>query len=286
MTQLSAISVQQTPVLSDIQFDILRMTGTDAVDFLQRISTNDFTRFRSGMVQHTLLVSDKGRIIDTLLVLHRGDDLLILVSTGMAHQVIEFLNKYIIMDDVTVIDESRNIIAQMSEGVLSGGYPAEYFGMKVTITLRHINDAVQTRSTNRQRAIDQWRITNGIPKAGKEIAQEYNPLELNLWDWISFTKGCYIGQEVIARLDTYKKIQRTLCSFHSKDPVQEGQLIMDAEGAEIGKVTTVVAGNDGVIGLCIVRMKHAMIHRSHVLKQSMTSIEIDRVFQKGYDGAN
>ena len=52
------------------------------------------------------------------------------------------------------------------------------------------------------------RIENGIPSAGKELSEQINPLEARLESQISFTKGCYIGQEVIARIDTYKSFKR------------------------------------------------------------------------------
>ena len=66
--------------------------------------------------------------------------------------------------------------------------------------------------------IEALRISNGVPEFGKELTNKYNPLEGNLINSISFNKGCYIGQEVIARLDTYKKIQNILCLIEFKSP--------------------------------------------------------------------
>ncbi|MCZ6776179.1 MAG: hypothetical protein O7D34_06965, partial [Ignavibacteria bacterium] len=59
-------------------------------------------------------------------------------------------------------------------------------------------------------AYDAFRISRGIPAFGAEISNAFNPYEAGLAHAISFTKGCYIGQEVIARLDTYEKVQREL----------------------------------------------------------------------------
>ena len=55
-----------------------------------------------------------------------------------------------------------------------------------------------------------FRIKNLIPKSGNEIIDSYNPLDLGLERLIDFSKGCYVGQEVIARLDTYKKVQNIM----------------------------------------------------------------------------
>ena len=57
-------------------------------------------------------------------------------------------------------------------------------------------------------AYELFRIAHGVPSIGAEISEAFNPYEVGLRSAISFTKGCYIGQEVIARLDTYKKVQR------------------------------------------------------------------------------
>jgi folate-binding protein YgfZ len=54
------------------------------------------------------------------------------------------------------------------------------------------------------------RVESGMPDYGTEITQDYNPYEARLTYAISFTKGCYTGQEVIARLDTYDKVQKYL----------------------------------------------------------------------------
>jgi folate-binding protein YgfZ len=59
-------------------------------------------------------------------------------------------------------------------------------------------------------AFEMHRIHRGQPAVGKEITEEYNPHEVGLYPFINFEKGCYIGQEVIARLDSYQKVQRQL----------------------------------------------------------------------------
>jgi folate-binding protein YgfZ len=59
-------------------------------------------------------------------------------------------------------------------------------------------------------AYEMLRIHRGQPAVGKEITEEYNPHEVGLQPFINFEKGCYIGQEVIARLDSYQKVQRQL----------------------------------------------------------------------------
>jgi folate-binding protein YgfZ len=63
------------------------------------------------------------------------------------------------------------------------------------------------------RAAEAWRILRGLPASGGELTEEHNPLEAGLWDAVSFTKGCYVGQEVVARLNTYDKVSRVLAGL-------------------------------------------------------------------------
>jgi len=87
-----------------------------------------------------------------------------------------------------------------------------------------------------------YRIMKGFPASPNEINDSYNPHEANLTDLVSFTKGCYIGQEVIARLDTYDKVQKHLTGISFSQPVEETAnfTLYDTAGIEAGKVTSIV----------------------------------------------
>ncbi|MDP4197890.1 MAG: hypothetical protein Q8940_22810 [Bacteroidota bacterium] len=89
-------------------------------------------------------------------------------------------------------------------------------------------------------AYDIFRINNGIPSAPNEINDSYTPNEANLLEDVSFTKGCYIGQEVIARLDTYGKAQRKLAmvTFDTYTEDLERSVVYDNEERESGVITT------------------------------------------------
>ncbi len=104
-----------------------------------------------------------------------------------------------------------------------------------------------------------YRVEQGIPAAPNEINDEYNPNEAGLLKFIDFKKGCYIGQEVIARLDTYDKVQRSVKGvvFNEEAGGKEYSLF-NGDGTESGKVTSVVysAKCKKSIGLGYIRKKH------------------------------
>jgi len=86
-----------------------------------------------------------------------------------------------------------------------------------------------------------YRILSGIPSAPGELNDQYNPHEAGLLNMVSFTKGCYIGQEVIARLDTYDKVQKYLMRIILDSRVDENDkyLLYDENGNEAGVITSI-----------------------------------------------
>ena len=86
------------------------------------------------------------------------------------------------------------------------------------------------------------RVLCGLPASGHELTEDYNPLEANQWDAVSFDKGCYVGQEVVARLRTYDKVSRTIVGLElpagSALP-EKGARLFDEEQA-VGEVTSAV----------------------------------------------
>ncbi|QQS36922.1 MAG: aminomethyl transferase family protein [Ignavibacteriales bacterium] len=104
-----------------------------------------------------------------------------------------------------------------------------------------------------------YRIEQGLLSAPEELNDNYNPLESGLKEYISFTKGCFIGQEVIARLDTYDKVQKNLCGIELEEfpGMTSGILLYNNEDNEAGIITSVVESTRlrKIIGL-------AYIHKS------------------------
>jgi folate-binding protein YgfZ len=105
------------------------------------------------------------------------------------------------------------------------------------------------------------RIERGVPRAGREITEEHNPLEARLDDAISWTKGCYIGQEVVARLDSRQKVSRLLSGLRLADDaagtVRPGDTLEAPErpGVPAGRVTSVAEppASDRALALAYVR---------------------------------
>ena len=263
----------ETVTFDMTHFGRLAVSGSDAIDLLNRLSTNDLEQLQPGQGISSVLTTNKGRIIDLLHVLHRGDDLLILTSPGTQTRVVEWIDFYTFIEDVSVED----ITGKTSERLYIGEGAAELLSEQgilptpLTDDLSHIQTEDGESQTTVIRAdigelpayriiapsesplldfglstLDEdefrsLRIEQAIASYPAEMNEDRNPLEANLKPHISFNKGCYIGQEVVARLNTYDRVQRFMCRLEFDDGIAAepgSQIIVD--GNTVGEVTSSV----------------------------------------------
>ncbi|HEX5137433.1 MAG TPA: hypothetical protein VFY93_10695 [Planctomycetota bacterium] len=240
----------------------LIVTGRDRKDLLHRLATNAIAPLTAGHGTSTCFCTSKGRLIDWTVVLDRGEDLLLL--SGNPERLAGHILQFTITEDVTV----RNYMA--IEIVVCGPGAAGFLGVSlepwqftdlalggVTVQVVRVEplfgdayailapDAVALRRMLQERGkqldpaeVEDLRVRWGIPAVPNEINEETNPWEVGLDDAISLTKGCYIGQEIIARIHTYKKLRRRLAGLRLSVPVTRGAALA-RHGSDVALVTTV-----------------------------------------------
>jgi aminomethyltransferase len=101
-------------------------------------------------------------------------------------------------------------------------------------------------------AFDLLRIEAGLPRFGREMTQDYIPLETGLWDDVSFNKGCYTGQEIIARMESRGKLAKRLVELQPTVAVEPGSPVL-AGGKVVGSVTSAAVGPNGPVALAYVK---------------------------------
>ncbi|MDJ0730798.1 MAG: folate-binding protein [Crocosphaera sp.] len=101
---------------------------------------------------------------------------------------------------------------------------------------------------------EQVRIKQGRPYPDQELTEDYNPLEAGLWSTISFDKGCYIGQETIARLNTYQGVKQRLWGVKLNQLVEPGTLVT-LDDNKVGILTSFIQVEDEYLGLAYVKTK-------------------------------
>lgn len=127
-------------------------------------------------------------------------------------------------------------------------------------------------------AYSRYRVEQGIPAAPNEINDLFNPYDIGLIEDVSFTKGCYIGQEVIARIDTYDKAQRQLLGFALNETInlngEPASLKID-ENTDAGYITSVTESNkiNGSLGLSVIKKKFVDFDSEVVFSSNGNSIK-------------
>ena len=287
-----AATTQGIGVLDRSNMGRLKAIGDDALDLLNRLSTNKLDELAADAVMGAVLTTNKGRIIDLLFVLRQVDYLLILTSPETRRRVAEWIDFYTFVEDVTVEDATEqtamfslmgddvaDALPSLSElppygsaaldfnGVAALALRTDFAGARAYDLIAPASDAQRLWNGLTDRgatpvgyaASELLRIERGVPLQGRELTEDYNPLEANLWDFISFNKGCYIGQEVVARLNAYDKVQRHLARLswqYGAIPAQGDALY--ADGRRIGELTSVAPPEAGrSVGLGYVRKAHA-----------------------------
>ncbi|MCC3531049.1 MAG: folate-binding protein YgfZ [Microcoleus sp. PH2017_22_RUC_O_B] len=104
------------------------------------------------------------------------------------------------------------------------------------------------------RVWEQLRIQQGRPATDFELTDDYNPLEARLLHTITYDKGCYIGQETIARLNTYQGVKQQLWGLQLSGAVEPGTVITIKE-EKVGKITSFTETESGFFGLAYIRTK-------------------------------
>lgn len=258
--------------------------GKSVLDFLQRMSTNDLAGIEPGQSRGTVLTNAIGRIVDVIRVWHRSTDFWLVTSPGRAAEVRSWLARYIFFQDDVALEEvdgahrlwglygpeaeatleSLKLSNPAGTGSKFPGDPSSWrsdFPPEGFLVLAGTGLAAQSLvawgergpGSNAGRAYDALRVENGVPAAGYEINDEVIPLEVNLWPLVNFKKGCYIGQEVIARMESRNQIARTLIGVRMDQPVKAPQQI-EVDGRLAGQLTS--SANSprlGPVGLALVR---------------------------------
>jgi tRNA-modifying protein YgfZ len=203
----------------------VRVSGPDAEDYLQRMVSNDVAALREGDMCDALLLTPKARVIAPLRVLRRGaEDFLVLTERELGDRARAELLRMRFAAKVEIEpEEHESWLVLGGDEVIDERPPGD-----------EVSDA----------AFERWRIEAGIPLWGREIDERVLPAEAGLDEThISFTKGCYPGQEPIARQRYRGKVNRRLRILEFEGDVVPERDTEIRQGAKVvGRVTSAVPG--------------------------------------------
>jgi tRNA-modifying protein YgfZ len=238
--------------------DFVAVRGVDAASYLQAMVSNDVEALGIGDACEALLLTAKARVIAPLVVLRRAvDDFLLLTEQGAGDRVQAALvrSRFAAKCEIEREDHTSAVVLGEGEGI-----PTADFGVPAVEVL----DA-ELEPTLDDDELELLRIRAGTPRLGREIDDRVLPAEAGLdARAIDFEKGCYPGQEPIARQHYRGRVNRTLRVLEidgSELPAYDSELSFDDKA--VGRVTSAARDGDGVVALAYVR---AEVPRGAILR--------------------
>ena len=226
--------------------DYVRVRGPDAEGLLQRLVSNDVAQAPC----EALLLTPKARVVATLVVTRRGpDDFLLLTEPGLGEVVRETLLRARFAAKVEIEREEHRSLVVFGDGE---GVPNGDYGEPAVEVL----DA-DLEPTVDEEELERMRIEAGTPRFGQEIDERVLPAEAGLVERaVSFDKGCYPGQEPIARLHYRGHVNRSLrvLRVEGDDVPAPGAEIRSGDKV-VGRVTSAARSDGGVVALGYVRVE-------------------------------
>jgi len=218
--------------------EFVRVAGPDAADYLQRMVSNDVEALAAGEACPALLLTAKARVIAPLVVLRRGDeDFLLLTEPGLGEVVRGQLTRMRLRARCEIEPEEHGSVLVFGG---ADGFATDWPGA------REVLDA-GLEPTLGEEELELRRIESAVPRWEREIDDRILPAEAGLDEThVSFSKGCYPGQEPVARLHFRGHPNRRLRVVELGEvPEYDAPLLHD--GREVGRVTSAVSRGDGTV---------------------------------------
>jgi tRNA-modifying protein YgfZ len=265
----------------------IRVTGTDRLDFVQGQVAQNIKALSVPGVARSMILNVKGQIEFDVRIYRRKDDLYLQTAAKLSDAVMARLQKYIVFDDVKLENISNQIRvyhisgngaeqfvsrlgyvlqaanAQLLEtplGVLlvsnldrgnQIGFDLHVLGKNATTLEQEFTKHQLTELSSFE--LEQRRIVSGFPNAHTDGFTGMLPQECGLLEGVSFKKGCYVGQEIMARLEARGHSNKTLVRINLEQPLETGTPLM-LENREVGQLGHVVPFEAGFTALAVVRI--------------------------------
>jgi folate-binding protein YgfZ len=251
------------------------LTGGDRVRWLNGMISNNVRDLPTGQAVYAFLLSAQGRIQADLYAFQRGESLLVDTERSQREKVLQLFDHYIIADDVEVTDVSdqltalgltgpgsRKVLERARISVPELGYLqfADTEWNEVSVTVLHsgeeAKDSWQVWIAPEQvrglwdslvkagarpsgtSALTLFRISRGIPQFGQDIRERDLPQETGQMRALNFTKGCYLGQEIVERIRSRGAVHREFGAFAVEGALPEPGTKIQVNGKEVGEITS------------------------------------------------
>jgi tRNA-modifying protein YgfZ len=238
----------------------IEASGADAAAWLQDLVSADLSELRAGQARRSLLLSPTGRVRAEFTVARPGERWLLLQDPEQAGPVDALLAPYVLSSDVDLTDRTEALALFALPGQVEGVEvpdaetlaPSCMGGGGVDLIAsienqRRIHQALEARFVAvGSEAVEEWRVLTGIPRFGVDATEDDLPQEGALEEAVAFDKGCYLGQEAVAKVRNLGHPRRLLLHMRADGAVSPGESVR-SDGEDVGLVTSAARQADGTV---------------------------------------
>jgi hypothetical protein len=257
---------------------VIDLAGEDQRTWLNGQISNDVRETRLGDAVYALVLNVRGKILCDLWAVDRGDGFSLIVPVEASEALRAHLEQYIIMEDVTLSVRENTIVIsvqgpqarEVASSVSALAFACDELGVGGVHVITSKSDATtfMERLITHARelgggevddaAFELARLRRAVPRFGRDFDGTNYPQEAGLKQRaVSFSKGCYLGQEVVCTLESRGKLTRKLVALRvASHEAHSGDVIVTAAGDESGKLTSVAIDRAATRALGYVRRIH------------------------------
>ncbi|MCI0632602.1 MAG: hypothetical protein L0206_01585 [Actinobacteria bacterium] len=244
------------------------VSGSEAIAWLNDLVSAELDTLGPGTACRSLLLSPTGGILAEFTVAVIGGTVVLLQDPAQPRSIATLLEPYVLSSDVRLGDRTGGYAifafpgrttAPDAPGTESSAPSCLGAGVDV-VSLRADHDRLATsfgrvymRATPDD--LEAWRIASGIPRVGVDTADGDLPQEARLEDAVSFDKGCFLGQEAVAKMRNLGHPRRWVAALEGEGSVPPGERLF-ADDDETGVVTSVAPSNGTTLALARIRWEH------------------------------
>jgi folate-binding protein YgfZ len=269
------VTTQTTPLVCALdRAAVIRIEGDDAATWLQGQTTQDVHALREGEGAYTLFVLPTGKVRNDAYMSRRGQAIDVVVDAEIRDALADVLERYVVMEDVTISKPAIAVLTvQDASRSVAEGFDARSAsrlggeGYDVFVPSDAREGALETLA-GRARLLtaedfERLRIERGMPRFGVDFGADTLPQEAGVARRaVSFTKGCYIGQEPIVMLEHRGKPPKRLCVVKGAGAAPSVPAPLAGESGVVGQLTSVTSQGEGFVGLALIKRSAAQLGAS------------------------
>ena len=241
------------------------VSGSDALDWLDDLVTADLSGLAPGRARQSLFLSPTGGIRASFTVATPRGSLVLIQDPSQPAPIQQLLEPYVLSSDVVLedhtddfaifafpgrteladapgTDPSRPSVLGAGMDVMGPGTDHDFLLHSLSTDFTHVGEEV----------VEAWRIGAGMPRFGIDALEGDLPQEAGLYGAVSREKGCFPGQEAVAKVDSLGHPRRLVLALEAYGPASPGDAVM-LDGSEVGQVTSAAVEGDRTLLLARLR---------------------------------